>query len=102
MIPISGTHFSRSSAPTNRHWPPTFTRNGGVPVDPEALFDVQVKRFHEYKRQHLNLLHVLTCYNRLRHDPGLEVAPRVFLFAGKAAPGYAMAKLIIKLINAVG
>ncbi|MGE5344678.1 MAG: glycogen/starch/alpha-glucan phosphorylase, partial [Acidithiobacillales bacterium] len=72
----------------------------GVVVDPESLFDVQVKRMHEYKRQLLNLLHVITLYSRLRFA-GAEETPRTVLFGGKAAPGYRMAKLIIKLINSV-
>ena len=66
-----------------------------------TLFDIQVKRIHEYKRQHLNVLHVVTQYLRLKANPALDVAPRTVIFAGKAAPGYCMAKLIIKLINAV-
>jgi starch phosphorylase len=74
----------------------------GVVVNPEAIFDVQVKRIHEYKRQHLNILHVIGLYHRLKTDPKLEIQPRVFVFAGKAAPGYFMAKLIIRLITAVG
>ncbi|WP_036530350.1 glycogen/starch/alpha-glucan phosphorylase, partial [Neosynechococcus sphagnicola] len=74
----------------------------GVQVDSASLFDIQVKRIHEYKRQHLNVLHILTLYNRLKQHPGLEITPRTFIFGGKAAPGYFMAKLIIKLINAVG
>ncbi len=74
----------------------------GVSVDPASMFDVQVKRIHEYKRQHLNVLHILALYFRLKHKPDLEVTPRTFLFGGKAAPGYVMAKLIIKLINSVG
>jgi len=73
----------------------------GIRVDPESLFDIQAKRLHEYKRQHLNLLHVATLYNRLKHDPGLDLTPRTVVFAGKAAPGYWMAKLIIKLIHSV-
>ncbi len=73
----------------------------GVTLDPDSLFDIQVKRLHEYKRQHLNVLHLITLYNRLRKNPDLEIAPRACIFGGKAAPGYFMAKLIIKLINAV-
>jgi len=73
----------------------------GVVLDPDTLFDIQVKRIHEYKRQHLNLLHIITLYNRIKKDPGLEITPRAFIFGGKAAPGYFMAKLIIKLVNSV-
>jgi glycogen phosphorylase len=71
----------------------------GQVVDPESVFDCQVKRIHEYKRQLLNALRVVVLYNRLRADPGLEMAPRTFFFAGKAAPAYHLAKLIIKFIN---
>jgi starch phosphorylase len=74
----------------------------GFGVDPESLFDVQVKRIHEYKRQHLNILHVVDLYRRLKDDPNMACVPRTVIFAGKAAPAYHMAKLIIKLINAVG
>ncbi|MGA2364853.1 MAG: glycogen/starch/alpha-glucan phosphorylase [Steroidobacteraceae bacterium] len=74
----------------------------GVHVNPDAMFDVQVKRIHEYKRQHLNILHVVALYHRLKTEPNLEFQPRVFIFGGKAAPGYHLAKLMIRLITAVG
>ncbi|HFD87133.1 MAG TPA: glycogen/starch/alpha-glucan family phosphorylase, partial [Gammaproteobacteria bacterium] len=74
----------------------------GVEVDPDSLFDIQTKRIHEYKRQHLNLLHVITLYCRLKQDAGYSPIPRTFVFGGKAAPGYYMAKLMIKLIHSVG
>jgi glycogen phosphorylase len=74
----------------------------GIAVDPDSMFDVQVKRIHEYKRQHLNILHVIALYHRLKSDSRADMPPRTFIFGGKAAPGYAMAKLIIKLINSVG
>jgi starch phosphorylase len=74
----------------------------GNTVDPSTMFDTQVKRIHEYKRQHLNALYILTLYLRLKKNPSLEMTPRTFLFGGKAAAGYAMAKLIIKLINSIG
>jgi starch phosphorylase len=75
--------------------------NNDLVVDPDSLFDVQVKRIHEYKRQHLSVLHIISLYLRLKNNPNLEIPPRTFIFGGKAAPGYVMAKLIIKLINAV-
>jgi starch phosphorylase len=73
----------------------------GVAIDPQTLFDVQVKRIHEYKRQHLNVLHVVTWYRQLARDPGADAPARTVVFGGKAAPGYAMAKLVIKLIHSV-
>ncbi len=73
----------------------------GLSVNPQAIFDVQVKRIHEYKRQHLSILHVIGLYHRLKTDPHFEIEPRVFIFGGKAAPGYFLAKLIIRLITAV-
>ena len=71
----------------------------GQTVDPDTIFDCQVKRIHEYKRQLLNALRIVVLYNRLRENPGLDIAPRTFFFAGKAAPAYHLAKLIIKFIN---
>jgi starch phosphorylase len=76
-------------------------KHNGVEVDVNSIFDVQVKRIHEYKRQLLAVLNIITLYNRLRRDPGLDIVPRTFIFGGKAAPGYYTAKLIIKLVNAV-
>jgi starch phosphorylase len=71
-------------------------------VDPDSLFDIQVKRIHEYKRQHLNVLHVIDLYRRLKEDPSCPAPPRTVIFGGKAAPGYFIAKLVIKLIHSVG
>lgn len=73
----------------------------GIAVDPDSLFDIQAKRIHEYKRQHLNILHVISLYQTLKQDHHLDIPPRTVIFGGKAAPGYFMAKLIIKLINSV-
>ena len=73
----------------------------GLNIDPESMFDVQVKRIHEYKRQHLNILHVISLYWRLKNDPSFDMVPRTIIFGGKATPGYFMAKLIIKLITSV-
>ena len=74
----------------------------GIVLDPDTIFDTQIKRIHEYKRQLLNVLQIVVCYNRLRANPALDPPPRTYLFAGKAAPAYRLAKLIIKLINDVG
>ena len=76
-------------------------KSTGIDVSPETIFDCQIKRIHEYKRQLLNVLRVIVLYNRLRANPMLEIAPTTFFFAGKAAPAYRLAKLIIKLINNV-
>ncbi len=73
----------------------------GIEVNPDSMFDVQIKRIHEYKRQLMNVLHVITLYNRMVQNPGDHVVPRTVIFGGKAAPGYAMAKLVVKLINGV-
>lgn len=70
-------------------------------IDPVSLFSVHAKRIHEYKRQHLNILHVITLYARIKQNPNIDMQPRTFIFSGKAAPAYTMAKLIIKLINSV-
>jgi glycogen phosphorylase len=74
----------------------------GTVIDPNSVFDVLVKRIHEYKRQHLQVLHIVSLYNRIKSNRTLEMPPRTFIFGGKAAPGYHLAKLVIKLINAVG
>ena len=74
----------------------------GIAIDPDSMFDVQVKRIHEYKRQHLAIMHVVALYHRLKSDSSFEMQPRTFIFGGKAAPGYHLAKLIIKLISSVG
>jgi glycogen phosphorylase len=74
----------------------------GIIVDPSFMFDIQVKRIHEYKRQHLNVLNIITQYLRIKQNPDIDVVPRTFIFGGKAAPGYYTAKLMVKLINSVG
>ena len=76
--------------------------HNGIEVDPRSIFDVQVKRLHEYKRQLLNILHVMYLYNKLKHNPGMDFYPRTFIFGAKASAGYQRAKSIIKLINSVG
>jgi len=81
--------------------PAWFVKTQGVAIDPASLFDVQAKRLHEYKRQLLNILHVLVLYNRMADDPSYTIQPRCFIFGAKASPGYRRAKYIIRLINAV-
>jgi glycogen phosphorylase len=93
--------FAAIKAENKRRFAETIQRRVGIEVDPASLFDVQVKRIHEYKRQLLNLLYVVTRYNRIRANPDADIVPRTVLFAGKAAPGYTMAKNIIKLANNV-
>jgi starch phosphorylase len=77
-------------------------RTTGYVIDPHSLFEVQVKRIHEYKRQHLSVLHIIALYHRIKCNPNQDIVPRTFIFGGKAAPGYYIAKLMIKLITAVG
>lgn len=77
-------------------------RTNNIEVDANSLFDVQIKRIHEYKRQLLNVLHIIALYRRIKANPAIDVLPRTFIFGGKAAPGYFMAKMVIKLINSVG
>ena len=92
----------RSCGPSvrpSRSLPTGCDRPAGQTVDPDSIFDCQVKRIHEYKRQLLNALRIVVLYNRLRDNPELDVMPRTFFFAGKAAPAYRLAKLIIKFIN---
>src|SRR6185503_10855751 len=74
-------------------------RTTGGTVDPDSIFDCQIKRIHEYKRQFLNALRIVVLYNRLRENPNLEMTPRTFFFAGKAAAAYHLAKVIIKFLN---
>jgi len=100
--PVFRTKWREVKRANKQHFAVHVQKLTGVAIDPDSLFDVQVKRIHEYKRQHLNILHVIGLYLRLKNDPGLDMVPRTFVFGGKAAPGYHLAKLIIKLINAVG
>ena len=91
--------FRRAKREAKSRFASWLKTTSGQVVDPDSIFDSQVKRIHEYKRQLLNALRILVLYNRLRENPNLEMAPRTFFFAGKAAPAYRLAKLIIKFIN---
>jgi glycogen phosphorylase len=91
--------FRNVKRSTKREFSDWLRWSTGQTVDPDSIFDCQVKRIHEYKRQFLNALRIVVLYNRLRQDPGLNLYPRTFFFAGKAAPAYRLAKVIIKLIN---
>jgi glycogen phosphorylase len=91
--------FLRAKTNTKRQFSDWLQLSTGQTLDPDSIFDCQVKRIHEYKRQLLNALRVVVLYNRLREDPGLDMHPRTFFFAGKAAPAYRLAKIIIKFIN---
>jgi glycogen phosphorylase len=92
-------NFHKATRDTKAVFASWLASKSGQTVDPDTIFDCQIKRIHEYKRQLLNALRIVVLYNRLRENPGLEMAPRTFFFAGKAAPAYHLAKLIIKFIN---
>lgn len=100
--PVFHAEWRRVKTAAKRDLADWLAEHTGASIDPESMFDVQAKRIHEYKRQHLNVLHIVTLYERLKTNPNLDLAPRTFIFGGKAAPGYFMAKLIVKLINSVG
>jgi starch phosphorylase len=91
--------FHKATRQTKSHFADWLKSTSGQTVDPDTIFDCQIKRIHEYKRQLLNALRIIVLYNRLRENPDLDMPPRTFFFAGKAAPAYHLAKLIIKFIN---
>jgi starch phosphorylase len=91
--------FLASKREAKRQFADWLRATSGQVVNPDTIFDSQIKRIHEYKRQLLNALRIIVCYNRLRESPNMEMTPRTFFFAGKAAPAYKLAKLIIKFIN---
>lgn len=94
--------FRKVKLENKKHLAMLIKERTGIIVDPTSLFDIQVKRIHEYKRQHLNVLNIITNYLRIKNNPAIDMVPRTFIFGGKAAPGYYTAKLMIKLINSVG
>jgi starch phosphorylase len=91
--------FQKSKREAKTNFVGWLKRTSGETVDPNSIFDCQIKRIHEYKRQLLNALRIVVLYNRLRENPNLHMAPRTFFFSGKAAPAYQLAKVIIKFIN---
>jgi len=99
--PVFRSEFRKIKHAIKQDLATNIQENYGLTINPSSLFDIQAKRIHEYKRQHLNALYIITLYNRIKANPDLDVTPRTFLFGGKAAPGYYMAKLIIKLINSI-
>uniref|UniRef100_A0A832A397 Alpha-1,4 glucan phosphorylase n=1 Tax=Desulfacinum infernum TaxID=35837 RepID=A0A832A397_9BACT len=99
--PAFRRHWRQVKLDNKRRLARVILERTGVAVDPSSMFDIQVKRIHEYKRQHLNVLHIIALYNRIKQNPGDSFSPRTFIFGGKAAPGYFMAKRIIKLIHSV-
>ena len=100
--PAFRARFAQAKLRNKRRLAAWLERTAGVTVDPRAMFDIHIKRIHEYKRQLMNILHAAALWNEIRRNPDAHRAPRVKIFAGKAAPGYAMAKLVIKLINDIG
>jgi len=107
LVPLAGdpgfrARFAQVKHRNKRRLAEYLEHRLGIDVDPQAMFDIQIKRIHEYKRQLMNILHAAALWNEIRRDPDADRAPRVKIFAGKAAPGYAVAKLVIKLINDIG
>ena len=100
--PAFRTRFAEAKRGNKHRLAEWLDRSLGIAVDPQAMFDVQIKRIHEYKRQLMNILHAAALWNEIRRNPDAGRAPRVKIFAGKAAPGYVMAKRVIKLINDIG
>ena len=100
--PAFRARFAEAKHRNKRRLAEWLRRDLGIGVDPRAMFDIHIKRIHEYKRQLMNILHAAALWNEIRRNPNANWAPRVKIFGGKAAPGYAMAKLIIKLINDIG